>query len=148
MLRVKAVAAGVAGLAVLCAGWAMTSAHTTATPDAMLAKDYSAALADADTSWSTLPRNIWLSGLGGGMARQGELVAGDTITINGRDGHPEVIRVTDLELVEGDHIGVPGVRFQLVTGREAGGRMVRFMFAAGAPPHPSMPAPPTGGRAL
>lgn len=116
-----------------------------ATPDAVLASNYGAALAETETSWSSVPHNIWLSRLGGGGSGPDKiLAAGDTITITARDGHPQVIEVTGLERVDGDLIGLPGVRFQMVTGRVEGGSAapVRFLFAIESPQHQSpLPAP-------
>ena len=114
-----------------------------ATPDAVLAGNYGVALADADVSWTSLPRNIWLSGLGGGNGGDRPLAQGDTITIAAKDGRPQVIEVTGLELIDGDRIGVPGVRFQMVTGRAVTGEQsspVRFLFATDAPPSAAAPA--------
>ena len=101
-----------------------------AVPDAVLASNYGAALAEAETSWTTLPPNIWLSRLGSG-GPDTALATGDTITIAAKDGRPQVIEVTGREMIDGDLIGAPGLRFQLVTGRAAGtsGAPVRFLFA-------------------
>ena len=129
----RATAAAVLALAGLLA--AVPIARRVA-PDAVLAGHYGAALADADVSWTSVPRNIWLSGLGGGSGGDRALAAGDTITIAAKDGRPQVIEVTGLELIDGDRIGVPGVRFQMVTGRAAGSEpaaLVRFLFATDAP---------------
>ncbi len=139
MLRQRAAAAllVLAGGAVAM-GLAIGIASHRAAPDAVLIGNYGAAFADADTSWTSLPRNVWLSSLGGdGITATSRVVApGDTITISGNDGHPQVIKVTALELIEGDNFGVPGVRFQLVTGRatnDRSGAIVRFMFASEVP---------------
>jgi hypothetical protein len=113
------------------------------TPDAVLASNYGAALAGAETSWTSLPHNIWLSRLGGGGGGPNKtLAAGDTITIAAKDGRPQVIEVTGLEFIDGDLIGVPGVRFQLVTGRVAGTleAPVRFLFATETPYQAPLPA--------
>jgi len=137
MLRQRAAAVAVLGIAgAFLSGIGVGTVSKHAAPDAILAVNYGKALADADTSWTSLPRNIWLSGLGGADANTDRLlVAGDTITIDGKDGRPEVIRVTSREVIDGAHIGVAGVRFQLVTGHSTGSdqRTVRFMFATEAP---------------
>lgn len=137
----RATVAAVLGLTGLLA--AMPFAEKVA-PDSVLAGNYGAALADADVSWTSLPRNIWLSGLGGGSGGDRALAQGDTITISAKDGRPQVIEVTGLELIDGDRIGVPGVRFQMVTGRAAGSEQappVRFLFATDAPHAGSAAAP-------
>lgn len=128
--------AGLAGLLVM--GVAVSTLACRAGPDAVLATNYGTAFNDADTSWTSLPPNIWLSGLGsiGRAAPDKTIAEGDTITIAGKDGHPDIIRVTALELIDGERFGVPGVRFQLVTGRSTTGAtssVVRFMFATEAP---------------
>ena len=115
-----------------------------ATPDAVLASNYGGALAEAETSWTSLPPNIWLSRLGGGNASaERALAPGDTITISASDGRPQVIEVTGLELIDGELLGVPGARFQLVTGltAEAPGEPVRFLFATGTQRRAPPPAP-------
>ena len=135
MLRHRAVLSflGLAGL--LGAGVAMSVVSHRAAPDTVLASQFGAAFADADTSWTSLPPNVRLSGFGGGEADR-VLAPGATITIAGKDGRPQVIKVTGLEVIDGDRLGVPGIRFQLVTGHAAedvGGGLVRFMFASEAP---------------
>jgi len=141
--RAAAVLLGLTGL--VAAGLAAVPIAERAMPDAVLAKHYGAALAGADSSWSSLGRNIWLSGLGGtGIATGRTLAAGDTITITAGDGRPRVIEVVSLELIDGEPIGMPGVRFQLITGHAAGeaeGSVVRFMFASEGPTSAPMPAP-------
>ena len=119
--------AAVLGLAGLIAAGSVADR---AAPDAVLANNYGAALAEAETSWTSLPPNIWLSRLGG-SGPDTALATGDTITISTKDGRPQVIEVTARELIDGDLIGAPGIRFQLVTGRPAGptGAQVRFLFA-------------------
>jgi hypothetical protein len=150
MLRQRAAAVAVLGIAgAFVGGIGVGTVSKHVAPDAVLAVNYGAALADADTSWSSLPRNIWLSGLGGADAHTGRLlVAGDTITIDGKDGRPEVIEVVSREVIAGEHLGVPGVRFQLVTGRSTGHdqRVVRFMFATETPA--SLPDKPAANRVL
>ncbi|MGD9806599.1 MAG: hypothetical protein AB7E81_23295 [Hyphomicrobiaceae bacterium] len=136
MLRHRAAAVAVLGLAGAFIGSSAETISRHAAPDSVLAVNYGAALADADTSWTSLPRNIWLSGLGGADAHTDRLlVKGDTITISGKDGQPEVIEVSSREVIDGERLGVPGVRFQLVTGRSTGQdrRTVRFMFATETP---------------
>jgi hypothetical protein len=144
MLRWKPVAVlGVAS--VIAAG--PVAQH--ATPDAVLANGYGSALAEAETSWTSIPHNIWLSALSGGSAApEKPLAAGDTITIAAKDGRPQVIEVTGLELIDGDLIGAPGLRFQLVTGRAVGrsGAPVRFLFATET--QPPAPLPTAADRVL
>lgn len=144
MLCRKAVAATAVaslGLAGLLAGPKFAQR---AAPEAILTGSYGSALADADTSWTSLPRNVWLSGLSGGPAGADKVIAaGDTITIAGKDG-PQIIEVTGLEQVDGDRIGVPGVRFQLVTGHTLGSHRsspVRFLFATDRQNQPPAVAP-------
>ena len=114
----------------------------------MLARTYNTTLADSDTSWSATPPNVWLSGLGVGHQRPGrELQIGDVITITGKAGQPEAIKVTALEHVSGDRVGLPGVRFQLVTGQaraaEAGAaHQVRFLFSPASVDAQPLQTPP------
>lgn len=150
MLRQRAAAAtilGIAGAFICGMGVGTVSKH--AAPDAVLAVNYGAALADADTSWTSLPRNVWLSSLGGADTNTDRLLAaGDTITIEGKDGRPEVIDVTSREVIDGELLGVPGVRFQLITGQSTGRdrRTVRFMFATETPA--TLPEKPAANRVL
>jgi len=141
MLRQRAAAAALLGIAgAFLGGIGVGTVSRQAAPDTVLAANYGTALADADTSWNSLPRNIWLSRLGGVDTHTDRLLAaGDTITIDGKDGRPEVIEVTGREVIEGEQLGVPGVRFQLITGRSMrhDHRSVRFMFATETPPAPS-----------
>jgi hypothetical protein len=150
MLRQRAAAVAVLGIAgAFVSGIGVGSVSEHVAPDAVLAVNYGAALADADTSWSSLPRNIWLSGLGSADAHTGRLLAaGDTITIDGKDGRPEVIEVVSREVIAGEQLGVPGVRFQLVTGHsmDRDQRTVRFMFATETPA--SLPEKPAANRVL
>lgn len=112
-----------------------------ATPDAMLASNYGKALAEAETSWTSLPPNLWLSRLGSANSDADQaLTPGDTITISANDGRPQVIKVTGLELIDGELLGMAGVRFQLVTGL-ADGAPVRFLFATGKQRRTPLPAP-------
>ena len=140
MIYRKATAAAILGVFGLVA--AIPLAHR-AGPDAVLANGFGKVLADADTSWASMPRNVWLSGLGGIPPGNDKVLApGDTITIAAKDGRPQVIEVTGLELIDGERIGVPGVRFQLVTGRATDSPAttpVRFLFATDA----ATPAPAT-----
>ncbi len=151
MLRQRAAATlfGLAGALVI--GIAVGIVSQRAAPDAVLSTTYGTAFADSDTSWTSLPRNVWLSSVGDdGITGANRVVApGDTVTISGSDGHPQVIKVTGLEFIEGDHFGAPGVRFQLVTGRSANdrsGAIVRFMFAVETPI--GLPVKPTADRVL
>lgn len=134
--RRATVATAIAAIGLLFAGLELSNVDGRTASDALLARNFGSALADSDTSWSSLPPNIWLSGLGHpGAARA--LSPGDTITIAGKDGSPEVIEVTELSPVDGERIGVPGVQFQLVTGHSrtaAPGQVLRFMFATETPP--------------
>jgi hypothetical protein len=143
-----ALVSALAGAIAIVAGASTTSREAVAA--AVLDGGYTSALADADTSWSSLPRNIWLSGLGGGIPHIARaLVPGDTITIGNKDGQPHVIQVLSVEKIEGERVGVPGTDFQLVTGRGIDGREgshVRFLFAAETPL--SMPLPVPGDRVL
>lgn len=140
MLRQRAAAVTLLGLAgAFIGGIGVGTVSRHAAPDAVLAVNYGKALADAETSWNSLPRNVWLSGLGGVDAQTDRLLAaGDSITINGKDGRPEVIEVTGREVIDGEQLGVPGVRFQLITGQSTGRdrRSVRFMFATETLPAP------------
>lgn len=136
MLRWRfAAALGLAGM--IGAG---AAAHRVA-PDAILASNYKLALAEAETSWTSLSPNIWLSRLGSSGPER-TLAAGDTITIAAKDGRPQVIEITGLEPIDGDLVGVPGVRFQFVSGRAIGtaGPPVRFLFATETPPQTPLPA--------
>ncbi len=137
MLRPTACAVALLGLAGLCATAFGTEWVTnSAAPDAVLSRSYGAALGDADIAWTTRPQNIWLSGLAGTAGAGKALAAGDSITIAGKDGRPETIEVIEWESVSGEPIGLPGVRFQLVTGRsrtQVPGTVVRFLFASETP---------------
>lgn len=153
MPRTRAAAIASLGLAgLLAGGMGIGVLSRYATPEAVLSVNYGKALADADTSWTSLPPNIWLSGLGGADAPVGRvLTVGDTITIDGKDGRPEVVEVTARDVIDGDRIGIPGVRFQLVTARAAHqrDRTVRFMFATEAPsPVPALPDKTASNRVL
>jgi len=155
MLRNRAAAAATFGLAgVLAGGFAIGTLPKTVSPDAILAANYGNALAHArtDTSWTSLPQNIWLSRLGGADANTDRLLtSGDTITIDGKDGRPEVIEVSSREVIDGERMGMPGMRFQLVTGQSTrqANRTVRFMFATEVPaPLPTAPDKSTANRVL
>ncbi len=134
-----AVLLGLAGLCVaaLGGGWIVRAV----TPDAVLAHGFGLALADADVSWSRPAPHVWLSNFDGAGPTSGKALSlGDTITIAGKNGHPERIEVTGLEQVDGDRLGLPGLQFQLVTGQfeapAAGsttGQLARFLFAVDAP---------------
>jgi len=151
MLRQRAAAAYLGLAGIIAVGIAAGVAYQRAAPDAVLTTAYGTAFADSDTSWQSLPRNIWLSGLGGGpITGANRMVSpGDTITISGGDGRPQVIKVTARELIDGDKVGVPGVQFQLVTGRTdnvLSGALVRVMLAVEAPV--GLPLPPSTDRVL
>jgi hypothetical protein len=143
-----ALVSALAGAVAIVAGASTTSREAVAA--AVLDGGYTSALADADTSWSSLPRNIWLSGLGGGIPNISRaLVPGDTITVRTQNGQPHVIQVLSVEKIEGERVGVPATDFQLVTGRgiDGGeGAHVRFLFAAETPL--SMPLAVPGDRVL
>lgn len=144
MSRSPASIAVILGLAALCAAAGGTWLAGRATPDAVLAHDFGRTLAGSSLSWATPPPNVWLSGLdGAGPALAKALAVGDTITISGKDGRPDPIEVTSLEHVDGDRFGLPGLRFQLVTGQSAGqaasAGQVRFLFAV---EHPEPAATP------
>lgn len=114
-------------------------------PDGLLTQGYRTALEDQDTAWITPPRNVWLSSLAEGASGARGLATGDTITLSGRDGQPEAVEVIEIAHVDGDRLGLPGVRFKLVTGRTAGqapGTVVRFLFSSEAPEAlpPTLPA--------
>jgi hypothetical protein len=138
MPRQRAAAAFLGLTGALVVGLAVGIASQRAAPDSVLATTYGTVFADSDTSWTSLPRNIWLSGLGGdSLTGTNRVVSpGDIITISGRDGHAQVIKVTARELIDGEKFGVPGLRFQLVTGRsdnDLAGTIVRFMLAVETP---------------
>lgn len=137
MLRQRAAVAAVLGIAgAFVSGMGVGTISQKASPDAVLAGNYRHALADADTAWTSLPKNVWLSGLGGADERTDRLLApGDTITLDGKDGRLEVISVTNREVIDGGLLGAPGVRFQLITGQttDRHPRTVRFMFATDTP---------------
>lgn len=137
MLRPTACAVALLGLAGLCAtAFGAEWVTKSAAPDAVLSRSYGAALGDTDTAWTTRPPNIWLSGLAGTASAGKALAAGDSITIASKDGRPDTIEVIELESVSGEPIGLPGVRFQLVTGRsrtQVPGTVVRFLFASETP---------------
>jgi hypothetical protein len=138
MLRQRAAATFLGLTGALALGLAFGIASQRAAPDAVLASTYGTAFADSDTSWTSLPSNIWLSGLGSGSLTGANRVVspGDTITISSSDGHPQVIKVTAREMIDGERFGMPGVRFHLVTGRsdrDLPGAVVRFMLAVETP---------------
>jgi hypothetical protein len=135
MIRTATVAVVAAGLALTAlAGGAvvrMTREPAVSAPDAVLARGYRSALADSDVSWSTTPANVWLSGLDLPATAFGRsLGVGDRIAIAGPGGTPQTIEVTAIEQVDGQPIGLAGVKLQVVTGRADGhGPEVRFLFA-------------------
>ena len=155
MSRPSASVAVCLGLAGLCASaiggtWLARSAA----PDSVLAHDFGQALADASLSWSTSSHNVWLSSNdGAGPVLSKALAVGDTITISGKGGRPDPIEVTALEHVDGDRFGMPGLRFQLVTGQtvahppgSSAQPTVRFLFALDNPE--AVPAPRSADRVL
>ena len=129
--NVAALACGIAGI--VTAAWGLSAVAYHAAPDVVLASSFDKALVASDTTWTTTPANVWLSGLGSPGASVGKVITvGDVITINGKGGRPQSIEVTALERIDGARIGLAGVQFQLVTGRSGAspaGRVVRFLFA-------------------
>ena len=116
-------ATAAAGVTILLAG---------ARPEAILARDYGAALATTDTTWDTgRPQNLWLSRHEQVPALRRALSVGDRVTIAGT-GSSDSIDVTGLEVVDGAPLGLPGTKLQIVTGHSANGpagETVRFLFA-------------------
>jgi hypothetical protein len=142
MVRWKA--AAVVTLSLACAAAAGIGAARyglVAGPDRLLAKSFGSALADSETSWTERHPHVRLSGLGSGTFAAGRVLAkGDVITIAAKNGSPMVVEVTGLEMIDGRILGLPDVRFQLVTGHTArgatgaaggagSGTLVRFMFS-------------------
>jgi hypothetical protein len=121
----------------------------------LLSRSYGVALAEADAAPWTLSltpaladareqgpvKAIWTGKPGHGSAFRRPLAVGDRITIASRDGKPDRLSVVELEEIDGTTIGVPGVRFQMVTSRLEGasrGELVRFLIAV----DPAASAPP------
>jgi hypothetical protein len=133
-----------AGLVALAAASGAQSPRNAA-PDAVLASGFSSALADADTAWSSTPPNVWLSSIGTpGAVFGSSLAVGDVVTLRGEDGRPQSVEVTALEQVDGTPLGLPGMSFRLVTGRDTtdAAGVVRFLFAIERPRTPdAIPAP-------
>ncbi|MDX2154936.1 MAG: hypothetical protein SFW09_00370 [Hyphomicrobiaceae bacterium] len=155
MHRSTAVALGLGLVGLTAAVFAGLSAGSTArsaAPDAILASGFAHELADSDVAWAMPPANVWLSGLGSSAAAFGKLlVVGDRITIDGKDGRPQHVEVTSLEHVDGGRLGLPGLRFQLVTGRLADTTSpgtVRFLFAVNSTFDPAPAAPRPTDRLL
>ena len=142
--RPRRIAAG-AGLLAIVLGtgtlWALAG-----DADVMLARTYQRALADVDTTWSAQPSGqVWLSRA---PATTPALAVGDTITIDARAGGQKTIRVTALEQIDGEGLGLAGVQFQIVTGQPVGSdpETVRFLFAVELPSQG--PGVPSSDRAL
>ncbi len=127
-------------------------------PDLVLARGYGRALADIDANWGIDQKSkLWLSNAPAAaqppaVARPIEhvLSVGDRITIATQAGGKQSIEVTALEDIDGDSLGVEGVRFQVVTGRPLGDQtahVVRFLFAIDEQ-HPASAAAARTDRAL
>ena len=125
-----------------------------ATPDGVLASGFGHALADTDTSWTSMPRNIWLSSLGANtVSGARNLAIGDHITIASGSAKARQVEVVALEHIDGAAIGRDTLRLQLVTAREAANPAappLRFMFVLDPPGEQrAFPAgQPTSGRVL
>ena len=116
----------------------------------VLARGYGRAFAEADTTWSTAqPGNLWLSGLGEQPAAlRKAVVIGDRITVGG-SGRSDVFEVVGLEQIDGEPLGLPALRIQVVTARVDGsgtGESVRFLFAVDGPA--TAPAAPKPDKVL
>ena len=112
----------------------------------VLARGYSRALAEADTTWSSAQAgNLWLSGMGEQPAMLRKAVSvGDRITVGGHSRN-DVFEVVNLAQIDGEPLGLPALRIQVVTARVDGataGETVRFLFAVDAPATaPAQPKP-------
>lgn len=116
----------------------------------MLARGYSRAFALSETAWSTAqPGHLWLSGLGEQPAAlRKAVVIGDRITVGG-SGRSDVFEVVGLEQIDGEPLGSPALRIQVVTARVDGsvtGETVRFLFAVDGPA--TAPAAPKPDKVL
>ena len=148
-MRYRAAAFTVLGLALVAAvKFGCEPAIRAAAPDAVLAKRYGKVLGDTDASWSKPNPNVWLSGLGIGPSESGRpLAIGDVITISGKGGAPVTIEVSSIDQVDATAIGLPGVRVQLVTGRDPfkpRSKPVRLLFSAGVMTDHIAPKLPVG----
>ena len=146
--RLTSIALGLATGAALLVGY--TCVNGFRTTDDVLASGYGRALADADTAWNHGPaHNIWLSGQGEQPASLRKAVAlGDRITVGGH-ARSDVYEVVGLEHIEGEALGMPTLRIQVVTARidsRAQSETVRFLFAVEAAP--TAPASPPPGKVL
>ena len=112
----------------------------------VLARGYGRALADVDTSWSgPPPGNLWLSGIGEQpIAMRKAVTIGDRITV-GNNSRTDVFEVVGLGQIDGEPLGFPAMRIQVVTARvdgHASGETVRFLFAVDDPtPVTAQPKP-------
>lgn len=115
--------------------------------DRSLARTYGAALSAAAPEWPATRRgDVWLSNTGEGRALlRRPLVVGDRVTISGPGGQPDVYEVIGLHEIGGDSVDMPGLRLQVVTGRQessVGGESVRMLFAVeGSATAPVAPKP-------
>lgn len=130
--------AGIAGIA-----WLRTS-------EDLLASGYGRALADADTAWTSgQAANVWLSGQGEQSATLRKAVSmGDRISVGG-PARSDVYEVVGLEHIDGEALGLPTLRIQVVTARidhRPQAETVRFLFAVEAAP--TAPSPPPPGKVL
>ena len=128
-----------AAAALLLGGLVVAVAHANlpGRADAVLADGYGRALADADTHWSsTRSENLWLSRLGDQpVVLRKAIMIGDRITVGG-NAHADTFEVVGLEQIDGEGLGQPSLRIQVVTARIDGSattETVRFLFAVEAP---------------
>ena len=152
------------GVAVACAvtaavGYAAFSGGDTDLTARVLARGYGQALADVDTSWTSAHSgkdaakasgNLWLSGLSEQpMPMRKAVVVGDRITV-GNTTRSDVFEVVALGQIDGEPLGLPTMRIQVVTARldgqaaegQAPGETVRFLFAVDdLRPVPAQPKP-------
>ena len=112
-------------------------ANLAGSTDAVLERGYVRALAAADTHWaSSRTGDLWLSRFGEHPATLRKAVTiGDRITVGGAT-RSDVFEVVGLEQIDGEQLGQPLLRIQVVTARVDGttsGETVRFLFAVEAP---------------
>ena len=105
--------------------------------DNVLARGYGRALAEADTHWSSAQsENLWLSRLGDQpVVLRKAVMIGDRLTVGG-NARSDTFEVVGLEQIDGEALGQPSLRIQVVTARVDGGataETVRFLFAVDAP---------------
>lgn len=143
MRRVASIGFGLVSGAALLAGL-LALPFATSTDD-VLASGYGRAFAEADTTWAPGPAaNIWLSRHGEQPATLRKPVTmGDRITV-GSTARSDVYEVVALEHLDGEPLGLPTLRIQVVTARLDSRRQaetVRFLFAVQAAPATSSPPP-------